>query len=103
MMLDNVRDKQGQGVLQLVCEHPALYGPLLRRYAPGESPAAQVPIEALPPTASITQHGQLKIGEVVVGCDVQATLSLFECMSILLPVTMFTGLANNAAVRKTHP
>ncbi len=100
---DTLRDKQWQRLLEVVWQHAALYGPLMHRYIPGEDPAAQVAIETLPPTASITQHGQLKVGDAVVGCDVQATRSLFECMSILVPVTMFDGLENNAGVRKAHP
>src|SRR5205085_10597097 len=55
-----------------------------------------------PPTATLTQHGQMKIDQPdqvdqsdqpVVGCDVQATRSLFECISVLIPVGMFEGLA----------
>jgi hypothetical protein len=51
----------------------------------------------------MTQHGVLKVGEVIVGCDVQATRSLFECVSLLVPVTMFRDLTPGANVRAEHP
>jgi hypothetical protein len=56
-----------------------------------------------PPTAALVQHGQLKLGETVVGCDIQATRSLFECVSVLVPVGMFEGMAGGAQVRREYP
>ncbi|HLY28997.1 MAG TPA: hypothetical protein VKQ72_21810 [Aggregatilineales bacterium] len=103
MSFDTLRDKQWQRLMHVIWEHPALYGPLRDRYAPGEDPTARLPIEALPPTASITQHGQIRVGEAVVGCDVQATRSLFECVSIMIPITMFEGLESSPSIRKAHP
>jgi hypothetical protein len=103
LSFDTLRDKQWQRVMQTIWDHPSIYGPLAIRYAPGgevsEPMAAQIP----PPTATLTQHGQMKVGQTVVGCDVQATRSLFECVSVLVPLGMFNGIVGGPDVRQQYP
>ncbi len=99
MSFDGLRDRQWLRVLQAIWTHPRLHGPLDVRYVPG---AEIHPVEiAVPsPTATQTQHGRIDIGVGVVGCDVLATRSLFECISILIPLGMFTGLTTGGDVRQ---
>lgn len=92
LSFDTLRDRQWQRVMETIWEHPSLYGPLIERYTPGGDIPAQAPIQTPPPTATMTQHGQMKIDEAVIGCDILATRSLFECLSVLIPVRMFDNL-----------
>lgn len=103
MTFETLRDKQWQRIIQTIWEQPALHGPLNTRYIPGQPMPEQIPAQPPPPTAAMTQHGMLKIGEVVVGCDIQATRSLFECVSLLIPIAMFKGITASANLRQEHP
>src|SRR5438105_2966046 len=103
LSFDMLRDKQWQRIMQTLWEQPALHGPLSERYTPGQPIPEQIPVQTPPPTAAMTQHGVLKVGEVVVGCDIQATRSLFECVSLLVPVTMFRDLTPSTSLRQEHP
>src|SRR3954471_24113862 len=102
LSFDMLRDKQWQRMIQAIWEHSSFYGPLAERYTPTGAVPAQVAVQVPPPTATLTQHGQLKVGNAVIGCDVQATRSLFECVSILVPVGMFDGLVGESQVRQRH-
>src|SRR5688500_11630882 len=84
-------------------EHPALYGPLAERYIPGDSLREQIAVKSARHTASLTERGQINIGYAVVGVDVQATRSLFECISILVPIGMFEGLTPGVQMRQQNP
>jgi hypothetical protein len=99
---DTLRDKQWQRVMQAIWEYKSVYGPLASRYTPGSAPADLIASQTPPPTATLTQYGQMKIGTLVVGCDVQATRSLFECISILIPIGMFDGITGESGMRKQH-
>jgi hypothetical protein len=98
-----LRDQQWSEVMRAIWEHAAIAGPLVERYTPGITPGGRMAIQVPPPTAALIQHGQLKIGEAIVGCDIQATRSLFECVSVLVPVGMFEGVAGGAHVRWEYP
>ncbi len=103
LSFDMLRDKQWQRILQVVWDDPALFGPLNGRYTPGGEVPEKIDIQVPPPTATLTQHGQIKIGELVVGCDVQATRSLFECVSILVPAGMFEGITASSHTHQDQP
>lgn len=103
MTFEMLRDKQWQRIMQTIWEQPTLHGPLSERYIPGQPIPEEVPVQTPPPTAAMTQHGVLKVGEVIVGCDIQATRSLFECVSLLVPVTMFRDLTPSSNLRAEHP
>lgn len=103
MSFDALRDKQWQRVLQTIWAHPRLYGPLDARYVPGADVNTTL-ITTPQPTATQTQHGQIAIGSEVAGCDVLATRSLFECVSVLVPLGMFADIIlNGGNVRQVNP
>jgi hypothetical protein len=102
LSFETLRDRQWQRVMQTIWSYSALTGPLASRYVPGEDSSELIAIQAPPPTATLTQHGQIKIGEIVVGCDVQATRSLFECVSLLVPLGMFADIKAGPHVRREH-
>jgi hypothetical protein len=91
LSFDALRDKQWQRVMQAIWGHNKLRGPSEVRYFPGGR-LVETSIAIPPPTATQTQHGQLNVSAGAVGCDVLATRSLFECVSILIPLGMFGGL-----------
>src|SRR5260221_11748251 len=103
MSFEVLREKQWQSVLDTIWKSPQLNGPLSERYYPGGEIATFVAIQSPPPTATLTQHGQLQIEEAVVGCDIQATRSLFECASVMVPVAMFADLIPAYNIRQDHP
>jgi len=103
LSFDMLRDKQWQRIMQVLWEQPALDGPFTERYLPGKPIPEQIPVQPPPPTAAMTQHGLLKVGETIVGCDIQATRSLFECVSLLIPIAMFDGLTPSPNLRQEHP
>lgn len=99
LSFSTLRDLQWERLLQAIWDHPALDGPLAARYLPGEpveSVARQVPEQ----TATWIQYGRLEIEDFWVGCSVQATRSLFECITVQVPLGMFDGLtgADGAAI-----
>jgi hypothetical protein len=105
MSFDSLRDWQWSSVVRALWDHEALHGPLTTRYIPHsvDSTAEQIAPQTPPPTATLTQHGQIRIGGQLFGCDVQATRSLFECVSVLVPVAMFAGMDDSPDVRRNHP
>lgn len=102
LSFDSLRDKQWQRAIQILWGHTALNGPLASRYSPNEAPPPSAAVVVPPPTATLTQHGQIAIDHFIVGCDVQATRSLFECISVLVPLNMFVGIVGDPLVRKQH-
>lgn len=105
MTFEMLRDRQWHQIIQTIWEHSAMYGPLAGRFSPlpNAQPGGKQAIQAPPPTAALIQHGMVKIGALQVGCDVQATRSLFECVSILIPLGMFEGIEGGAGVRLRNP
>jgi len=102
MSFDTLRDKQWQRVMQSLWGHRLLYGPLAVRYVPG-SDVISTPILVPPPTATQAQHGQIEINSMAFGCNVLATRSLFECVSVLVPLGMFAELARIGDMRSANP
>src|SRR5258708_33130073 len=103
MSFEMLRDKQWQRILEALWQHPMLHGPLEGRYYPGGATPPTSAIQAPPPTATLVQHGQMRIGNLIIGIDVQATRSLFECVSALIPVNMLAGLKAEPQMRQRHP
>jgi hypothetical protein len=103
LSFETLRDKQWQDALNALWNHVLLNGPLAARYVPNGVPAEKVPIQVPPPTAAVKQHGQLAVNGQAVGCDVQATRSIFECLSILVPIGMFKGISGGMLMRREHP
>ena len=86
-----LRDKQWQRVLETIWNHEAVAGPFRRRYSPGDA-LDRVPILVPAPTDAQAQYGSLRVGSLCVGCGVLATRSLFECVTLQVPLGMFDGL-----------
>jgi hypothetical protein len=113
MSFDNLRERQWQSLMQKIWDHPLITGPLALRYAPNNEPLALnaidtgtlnavTTIQAPPPTVTQNQHGRLGINNFSVGCDIQATRSLFECVTIAVPLGMFAGVVGGPYVRYMH-
>lgn len=98
MSFGTLRDDQWRRVLELIWTYEAIIGPLTGRYYPGNE-IAKTRIETPPPTAAIAQYGMVWVNaRLAVGCNVQATRSLFECVSVQTPQGMFEGVTP-----ETHP
>lgn len=86
-----LRDKQWQRLMHVLWNHASLRGPFAERYIPGqpvEERAIQVPAK----TTAQSQYGQVLFDTLAVGCRVQATRSLFECVSVQVPLGMFQDI-----------
>jgi hypothetical protein len=103
LSFEALREKQWQRVMETIWESPQINGPLRDRYYPGGNTAQKIAVQSPPPTATLTQYGQLQVGNAIVGCDIQATRSLFECVSLMVPIAMFAGLTSSSNIRQTHP
>src|SRR5262245_35713732 len=102
LSFDNLREKQWERALKLIWGSPGISGPLAARYIPGAETSEAVKVQVPPPTATMTQYGQLQIGRIAVGFDLQMTRSLFECISVLIPISMFEGIEGGPRVRQDH-
>ncbi len=104
MSFESLRDKQWERVMQTVWTHRLIYGPLTARYIPGGT-VTNTAIIIPQPTATQAQHGQIEINAAAYGCNVLATRSLFECVSVLVPLGMFAGIAldGETAPRRANP
>jgi hypothetical protein len=103
MSFEALRDKQWLRVMQAIWGHPNMFGPLEHRFIPGGR-TIETAIAIPPPTATQAQHGQILVSTSAAGCDVLATRSLFECVSVLVPLGMFDGLQHNTNdPRKDNP
>lgn len=103
LSFDNLREKQWERALKLIWGSPGIAGPLTERFVPGTQLPEVVKIQVPPPTATMTQYGALQIGRITIGFDLQMTRSLFECISMMIPVSMFEGIEANPQVRQNHP
>lgn len=103
LSFETLRDKQWQDVLNAIWSHVLINGPLAARYTPNGAVAEKVAIQVPPPTAVLKQHGQIAVNGFAIGCDVQATRSIFECVSILVPIGMFKDITGSALMRQTYP
>lgn len=86
-----LRDKQWQRVLETIWNYGAISGPFRQRYIPG-SALDRVSVLVPAPTDAQTQYGSLTLGSLCIGCGVLATRSLFECVTLQVPLGMFEGL-----------
>lgn len=93
MSFGTLRDVQWQGLVETIWAYDELDGPFADRYIPGE---VGVPTDIHPPeqTATWVQYGRLLVEDQWVGCSVLATRSLFECVSMQVPLGMFEGLVD---------
>jgi len=92
MSFGMLRDRQWQRVMEHIWSHPALDGPFHDRYVPGATVTPTV-LRVPAPTDAQTQNGILTVQDLEVGCRVLATRSLFECVTIQVPLGMFATVS----------
>ncbi len=86
-----LRDQQWQRLIRALWGHATLSGPFANRVVPGEE-GKPIPVRVPAPTAAQTHYGQLDVEGLPAGCRVMATRSLFECVSLQVPLGMFEGI-----------
>jgi hypothetical protein len=86
-----LRDRQWQRLIPTIWQHTAISGPFAQRFVPGESPQA-AEIQVPEPDAAQVQYAGLQVESLQVGCGVLVTRSLFECITLQVPLGMFEGL-----------
>lgn len=91
LTLGTLRDKQWQRLIEALWRHDALSGPFAERFIPGTA-GESVPVQVPAPTDALAQYGCLRVDSLQVGCTVLATRSLFECVTIQVPLGMFEGV-----------
>lgn len=99
MTFGTLRDKQWERLMKTLWEHGALTGPYADPYIPNKKPEL-VDAEVPQATATLIQHSSLIIENFQVGCRVLATRSLFECITLQVPLGMF---ASRAEAVNTEP
>jgi hypothetical protein len=92
LTLGTLRDKQWQRLLESLWRHESISGPYAERFVPGFE-VEPAPIQIPAPTDALAQYGVLHLGVGQVGCMVLATRSLFECVTIQVPLGMFAGMS----------
>ncbi|MBI5959750.1 MAG: hypothetical protein HY866_13495, partial [Chloroflexi bacterium] len=90
---------QWQRIIETIWRHDAISGPFAERFIPGTAGEA-VSIQVPAPTDALAQYGSICVGSLQVGCMVLATRSLFECVTIQVPIGMFDGLNAELARRR---
>lgn len=100
---ERLLDLDWEQVLSTLWHDTRLYGPLVSRPTPfAEMP--QLITQRYPGvTDMLTQHGLFTIGEITVGCDVQSSRTLFESVSIQIPLSMFAGFTDVQVSVHNHP
>ncbi|MCD4684822.1 MAG: hypothetical protein K8S97_02665, partial [Anaerolineae bacterium] len=97
-----LRDRQWTRLVEALWAHEALSGPVAARYIPGEPLPVPVAVEVPEPTAAQAQYGVLQVSGLDAGCSVLATRSLFECVTVQVPVGMFDGLSTSDEAAPTQ-
>lgn len=92
MSYDNLRDHQWKRLLEAVYAYPGWDGPYEARYTPQQPTPAKAAISIPEPTAALTQFAAWEIAPgVSVGVELFVTRSLFECVTVSIPLRMFDG------------
>lgn len=93
MSFDNLLDYQWTRLLKALWSSPKISGPFEKRYLPNEPEPPKVEPMTPEPTATFSQFGAYEFSpEVRVGIEVLVTRSLFECVSVLIPLNMFANV-----------
>lgn len=100
---DLLNSNQWKQVIAFLWSNDNILGPYADRYIPNESPLDTDIIPFPEPTATYTQHTVLKIGPVQLGLDILITRSLFECVTLMIPVGMFSDLVIGDNAEKPYP
>lgn len=100
----SLSDLDWELVLSTLWRDTRLYGPLAERPVMTADAAPQLVTQRYPdPTDMLTQHALFTVNEFAVGCEVEIARSLFESISIHIPLTMFAGFAPDTIETDDHP
>lgn len=93
MSFDTLRDYQWERLLKALWEYPGMQGPLEARYTPGQETPKTLPMSIPDPTAALSQFGIFEVEpNIRCGAEILITRSLFECVSIAIPIKMFSNV-----------
>jgi len=102
LSFDNLRDYQWDRLLKALWAAPGMAGPFETRYVPHAPEPAAIPLTTPEPTATYSLFGALEVlPGVRAGVEVWVTRSLFECVTLLLPLNMFESAEANSEERRT--
>jgi hypothetical protein len=92
----NLRDYQWKRLLNGLWNYSGMTGPFADRYIPRQTEPEGVEIRLPDPTATLSQYGAYELApNVRVGIEILCTRSLFECVSLLIPLAMFEDLPHD--------
>lgn len=98
LSFDSLRDYQWKRLLEGIWAYPNIMGPIEKRYIPHQATPPPNSIRLPEPTSTVAQYGLWEvIPSLTIGIEVLATRSLFECISILIPLQMFKTTPPEAA------
>ena len=90
MSFDTLRDFQWKRLIEAIWALPGITGPFEERYIPGQPEPNKKAMQTPEPTSAYSEFGIWEIQPGLrIGIEVLVTRSLFECVSILIPIKMF--------------
>lgn len=93
LSFENLQTYQWERLSKAIWSHAEMTGPLEERYIPGQKEPSGAAARIPEPTDTFTEFGVLQITpDVRVGVEVLTTRSLFECLSLTIPLAMFEPL-----------
>jgi hypothetical protein len=93
LTFDTLKDYQWDRLMKALWSYPAVAGPFEDRCFPGQPEQPKIDIKKAEPTATYGEFGTFEFAPgVKAGIEVLVTRSLFECVSILVPLNMFDGV-----------
>ena len=88
-----MRNYQWERSLKALWAYTSISGPISARYHPGEAYPPATALILPDPTATYSQFGIWEVApNVRAGIEVMVTRSLFECVSVVIPVRMFANV-----------
>lgn len=89
LSFQGLQDRQWRQLIDEIWAIEDLRGPLPRRYVPTQAEPTAVSILYPEPTAAFVQHAAFSLDDFAVGAEVLITRSMFECISLQIPLAMF--------------
>ena len=103
LSFDLLNSNQWKQVIAFLWTHDSILGPFAERFIPNVPPTPTNTISYPEPTATYTQHAALQINEVQLGLDILITRSLFECVTLMIPVDMLANLVQGDNKAQPYP
>lgn len=95
LSFDNLRDYQWERLLTMLWKYPGISGPFENRYEP-DSETIPTSVKMPQPTDTYSLFGAYEIESGVrAGFEMLVTRSLFECVSLLIPLGMFSNVTSD--------